>query len=199
MQTEKEKKAMKIISACGIVRPAELEKQGLSRQILYRLYGKGLISRSGRGLYTTRDYEPTENYGLMQACSKIPKGVVCLLSALQFYDITTQMPHQIWIAIEQKARRPRIDVPVQIMYFSGKAFTEGIEVHKIKGVTVRVYCPAKTVADCFKYRNKTGIDIAIEAMRDCIHKKKCSIDEIWRYAKVCRVANVIRPYLESAI
>jgi predicted transcriptional regulator of viral defense system len=199
MKTEKEKKAIKVISACGIVRPAELEKQGLSRQILYQLYRKGLIVRLARGVYAGRDYKPTEHYGLIQVCSKVPQGIVCLLSALQFHDITTQMPHQIWIAIDQKARRPRIDAPVRIMYFSGRAFTEGIEVHKIKGVTVKVYCPAKTAADCFKYRNKIGLDIAVEALRDCIQKKRCSIDEIWRYAKICRVANVIRPYLESAI
>ena len=199
MKTDKEKLVIKMISNAGVIKPSELERRGISRQILYRLYGKGLISRSGRGLYTTRDYEPTENYGLIQVCSKIPKGVICLLSALQFHDITVQMPHKIWIAIDQKARRPRIDVPVRIMYFSGKAFTEGIEVHKIKGVTVKVYCPAKTAADCFKYRNKVGLDAAIEAVRDCIQKRKCSIDEIWRYAKICRVANVIRPYLESAV
>jgi predicted transcriptional regulator of viral defense system len=199
MKTEKEKKAIKIISACGIVRPVELEKQGLSRQILYRLYRKGLVVRLAGGVYAGRDYKPTEHYGLIQVCSKVPQGIVCLLSALQFHDITTQMPHQIWIAIDQKARKPRIDAPVRIMYFSGKAFTEGIEIHKIKGVTVKIYCPAKTIADCFKYRNKIGLDIAVEALRDCIQKKRCSIDEIWGYAKICRVANVIRPYLESAI
>lgn len=194
-----EKQILKIIEKAGIIRPRNLEKKGFSRQTLYRLYRNGKVIRLSRGLYTVRDYEPTEHHSLMEICRRIPNGVVCLLSALQFHKLTTQMPYEIWIAIETKARSPRIDAPVRVMYFSGSAFTEGIKKHKFEGIELKVYSPAKTVADCFKYRNKIGLDVAIEALRDCLTQKKCSVDEIWKYARICRVANVIRPYLEAVV
>jgi predicted transcriptional regulator of viral defense system len=194
-----EKQILKIIEKSGIIRPCDLEKKGVSRQTLYRLYRGGKVIRLRRGLYAIKDYEPTEYYGLIEVCSKISNGVVCLLSALQFHNLTTQLPYEIWIAIEMKARAPRIDAPVRVIYFSGSAFTEGVEKHSIEGAEVTVYSPAKTVVDCFKYRNKIGLDVAIEALRDCLAQKKCSVDEIWKYAKVCRVANVIRPYLEASV
>jgi predicted transcriptional regulator of viral defense system len=199
MTTEKQNKILNIISDCGVIRPRDLRVKGISPQILYRLYRAGKVIRLSRGLYAAKDYEPTEYHGLVQACSRIPKGVVCLLSSLQFHNLTTQLPHEVWMAIEAKARTPRIDAPVRFMYFSGSAFSKGIEKHNIDNSKVRVYCPAKTVADCFKYRNKIGLDVAIEALRDCLAQKKCSVDEIWKYAKVCRIANVIRPYLEAAV
>lgn len=194
-----DEKILKIIKKSGLIRPRDLEKKGLSRQILYRLYRDGKVTRQSRGLYAAKEYTPTEHYSLIEVCSRIPKGVVCLLSALQFHNLTTQLPHEVWIAIEMKARTPRIDLPARVIYFSGDAFTAGIEEHAIEGTPVKVYCPAKTVADCFKYRNKIGLDVAIEALRDCFAQKKCSVDEIWKYAKICRVANVIRPYLEAAV
>lgn len=199
MTTDKQKKILKLLSARGVIRPRDLEKKGISPQILYRLCRDGKVIRLARGLYADRDYEPTEYHGVIEVCSKIPKGVLCLISALQFHDLTTQLAHEVWIAIDMKARAPRIDVPARIMYFSGDALTNGIEKHKIEGVEVKVYCSAKTVADCFKYRNKIGLDVAIEAMRDCLSQKKCSVDEIWKYAKVCRVANVMKPYLEASV
>lgn len=194
-----EKQILKIIEKSGIIRPCDLEKKGVSRQTLYRLYRGGKVIRLRRGLYAIKDYEPTEYHGLIEVCSRIPNGVVCLLSALQFHNLTTQLPYEIWIAIEMKARSPRIDAPSRVIYFSGIAFTEGVEKHNIEGAEVKVYSPAKTVADCFKYRNKIGLDVAIEALKDCLAQKKCSVDEIWKYAKVCRVANVIRPYLEASV
>jgi len=194
-----EEKILKIIEKTGLIRPCDLEKRGISRQKLYRLYRNGKVTRLARGLYAAKDYQPTEHHGLVEVCSRVPRGIVCLLSALQFHDLTTQMPHEVWIAIEMKARTPRIDAPVRIIYFSGGAFAEGIEKHNIEGVEVKVYFPAKTVADCFKYRNKIGLDVAIEVLRDCLTQKRCSVDEIWKYAKVCRVTNVIRPYLEAAV
>ena len=127
-----------------------------------------------------------------------PNAVVCLLSALQFHGLTTQQPHEVWIAVGVKAHRPAIAWPaVRVVRFSGAALSEGVENHKLEGVPVRVYGIAKTVADCFKYRRKIGIDVAIEALRDAL-RKRVSVDEIYRFAKICRVANVIRPYLESA-
>lgn len=199
MMTVKQKKILDIISDRGIIRPRDIEQKGLSPQILYRLYRDGKVIRLRRGLYAAKDYEPTEYHGLVEVCSRIPRGVVCLLSALQFHDLTTQLPHEIWIAVKRPSRPVSIDMPVRIIYLSSKAFNEGIEKHDIDGVEVKVYSPAKTVADCFMYRNKIGLDVAIEAMRDCLGQKKCSVDEIWKYAKVCRVSNVIRPYLEASI
>ena len=195
----KEKQILKIIEKAGIIRPRDLEKKGFSRQTLYKLYRNGKVIRLSKGLYAVRDYEPTQHHSLIEICRRIPKGVVCLLSALQLHELTTQIPYEIWIAIEMKARSPRIDTPVRVVYFSGSAFTEGINKHKFEGVEVKVYSPAKTVADCFKFRNKIGLDVAIEALRDCLVQKKCSVDEIWKYARVCRVANVIRPYLEAVV
>ena len=199
MMTEKQNKVLDIISGCGVIRPRDLEKKGISPQILYRLYRDGKVIRLRRGLYVAKDYEPTEYHGIVEVCSRIPKGVVCLLSALQFHDLTTQMPHEVWIAVKRPSRPVNIDTPAHVIYLSSAAFSEGIEKHNIEGVEVKVYCPAKTVADCFMYRNKIGLDVAIEALRDCLAQKKCSVDEIWKCAKVCRVANVIRPYLEASV
>ena len=146
-----------------------------------------------------KDYEPTEYHGVIEVCSRIPKAVVCLLSALQFHDLTTQLPYEVWVAVKRPSSPVIMDAPVRVIYLSNTAYSEGIEKHNIEGVEVKVYCPAKTVADCFKYRNKIGLDVAIEALRDCLTQKKSTVDDIWKYAKVCRVANIIRPYLEASI
>jgi len=128
----------------------------------------------------------------------IPKGAVCLLSALQFHGIGTQSPYQVLVAIDMDAKRPRVEhPPIRIVRFSGKALTAGVEKHKIEGVPVRVYSVAKTVADCFKYRNKIGLEVALEALKECRRERRCSMDELWKYAKIWRVANVMRPYLEA--
>jgi predicted transcriptional regulator of viral defense system len=139
-----------------------------------------------------------EQFTLAEACKRVPHGVVCLLSALQFHDLTTQAPFEVWMAISEKAWLPRVAYPpLRIVRFSGAALTSGIEEHQIEGVPVRVYCPAKTVADCFKYRNKIGLDVALEALRACWKKRRATMDDLWEAAKVCRMANVMRPYLES--
>lgn len=199
MTTEKQKEVLDIISRCRVIRPRDLERKGISPQILYRLYHDGKVIRLARGLYVAKDYEPTEHHGVVKVCSRIPKAVVCLLSALQFHDLTTQLPHEVWVAVKRPSRPVKVDSPIRVIYLSDAAFNAGIEKHNIEGVEVKVYCPAKTVADCFKYRNKIGLDVAIEALRDCFAQKKCTVDDIWKYAKVCRVSNVIRPYLEASI
>jgi predicted transcriptional regulator of viral defense system len=128
----------------------------------------------------------------------VPKGVVCLLSALRFHELTTQAPFEVWLAIGEKAWRPRVDYPpLRVVRFSAAALASGVEQHQIEGVTIPVFSPAKTVADCFKYRNKIGLDVAIEALRECWGSRRCTMDDLWKYAKVCRVQNVMRPYLES--
>jgi predicted transcriptional regulator of viral defense system len=124
--------------------------------------------------------------------------VFCLLTALRFHELTTQSPHEIWLAVPNKAHSPKIDYPpLHVVRFSGAALTQGIEAHLVEGVSVRVYCIAKTVADCFKYRNKIGLDVALEALRESRREKRATNDDLWRYAKICRVANVMRPYMES--
>jgi predicted transcriptional regulator of viral defense system len=159
---------------------------------------QGLVTREGRGLYIAVDAQATAHHTLAGAAKRVPGGVICLLSALRFHDMTTQSPHQVWMAIGEKARRPRVDhPPLRIVRFSERALKHGVQSHKIEGVSIRVFTPAKTVADCFKYRNKIGLDVALEALRDCRKNRKATIDQLWEAAKVCRVSKVMQPYLES--
>ncbi len=193
-------KLLEYIRRKGIVRAKELNRLGIPTIYLTRLVQEGRIERVNRGLYRFPDAEITEHFTLVQAVKKIPNGVVCLLSALSFHEFTTQLPHQIWIAVERgKWEAGLRDLPIRIFEFSGKAFNEGIEKHRIEGGTAKVYCPEKTVADCFKYRNKIGLDVAMEALRECRRERRCTNDDLWHYAKICRVANVMRPYLEAMV
>ncbi|MCF8072420.1 MAG: hypothetical protein K9K66_14590 [Desulfarculaceae bacterium] len=176
----------------------DLDTYGIQRKYLSILFHKGLLDRIGRGLYVAKEAEPTEHRSLAEVCKRVPSGVVCLLSALQFHGLTTQMPHQVWLAIDVKAREPNEpSLPLRIMRFSGAALTEGVEEHDVEGVRVKVYSPAKTVVDCFKFRNKIGLDVALEALRDCRRQRRCSNDELWKYAKVCRQTKVMQPYMEA--
>jgi predicted transcriptional regulator of viral defense system len=181
-----------------VLRARDLEQRGLDRPMLQRLLQQGQLQRIDRGLYTTPDAEVSENHTLAEVATHTPNAVVCLLSALRFHGLTTQNPHETWIAIDGKAHQPRsTHIPMRVARFSGAALSEGQEMHNIEGVKVRIYNPAKTVADCFKFRNKIGIDVAIEALRECVHTKRCTPSEIMRYAHICRVDNIIRPYLEA--
>ena len=182
----------------GVLRPRDLAPYGLSRELLRRLHAEGRLERRARGVYVLADLERSEREMLAQASVRVPHGVVCLLSALQFHDLTTQNPAEVWMAIDRKARAPvERELPLHIVRFSGAARTEGVQVHRVDRVPVRIYGPAKTVADCFKYRRKIGVDVAIEALRDCLRTRRCTVDELWRFAAVCRVQNVMRPYLEA--
>jgi predicted transcriptional regulator of viral defense system len=184
----------------GVLRPRDLEAEGIPREYLRRLLADGLLERPGRGIYIAAGRKPTPNHSLAEAAKRVPRGVVCLLSALQFHELTSQAPFEVWLAIGEKARLPKVDYPpLRIVRFSGAALEQGIVTHAFEGVTVNVYSPAKTVADCFKYRNKLGLDVALEALRDCWKKRRATMDELWQAAKICRVANVMRPYLESLI
>lgn len=191
-------KAMDVIRQRGVVRPRDLAAYGIRRDSLANLQQMGLIQRVGRGLYVATDYQSTEHHTLAEASKRVPHAVVTLLSALRLHGLTTQNPFEVWMAIGIKARRPELDwPPMRIVRYSSPALEYGVEEHDIEGVAVRVYTAAKTVADCFKYRNKIGLDVAIEALRDCWRKRQCTADELWAAAKVCRVTNVMRPYLES--
>lgn len=198
MSATKREQILRMLKKTRILRPRDVEAVGISRTYLNKLHAEGILDRPSRGLYVLQDDEPSEHRSLVEACHLVPRGVVCLLSALQFHELTTQAPFEVWMAIDEKARRPRIDYPpLRIVRFSGAALTTGVQEHLIEGVTVRVYAPAKTVADCFKYRNKIGIDVAIESLRDCLRQKKATSDELWKAAKACRMTNVMRPYLEA--
>ncbi len=191
-------KIMQYIGEHGMVRPRDIEAIGLPREYLVRLHRQGKLSRSSRGIYTLPDANVTERHFYAEVTKRVPQSTVCLLSALVFHEITTQSPASVWIALSKGARTPALASPsLRIVRLSGPSLTEGIDKHQVEGVTVRVYSAAKTVADCFKFRNKIGLDIAIEALKDCLHQKKTSVNEIHRYAKICRVSNVIRPYMEA--
>jgi predicted transcriptional regulator of viral defense system len=194
----KTEQVLELAKQMGVLRVRDLTSRGIHPEYLRRLCKKGLLTRTGRDLYVAADAEISVHHGLVQTCKRVPHGVICLLSALQFHEMGTQSPFEVWMALDRRAARPRIDYPpLHIVRFSGEALTEGVEKHLIECVPIKLYNPAKTVADCFKYRNKIGLDIALEALRDCREQKKCSNDELWRYAKICRVANVMRPYLEA--
>lgn len=197
-QVTQTERILEIARRVGVLRPRDLDVYGIPRVHLRRLLDRGLLQRVGRGLYVLPEADATEHHTLAEACKRVPRGVVCLLSALRFHGLTTQAPHEVWLAIEGKAWQPRVDhPPLRFARFSGRAFEAGIEEHCIEGVDVRVYDPAKSVADCFKYRNKIGLDVALEALRECRRLRKCTNDQIWHYAQICRVANVIKPYLEA--
>jgi predicted transcriptional regulator of viral defense system len=182
----------------GVLRPRDLDAEGIPRIYLRRLLTEGLLDRPGWGIYVAADLKPTPHHSLAEVCKRVPHGIVCLLSALQFHELTTQAPFEVWLAIAEKARLPKVEYPpLRVVRFSGPALESGIKEHHIEGVAVKVYTPAKTVADCFKYRNKIGLDVALEALRDCWKKRRATMDELWQAAKTCRVANVMHPYLES--
>ena len=189
---------LRMFKTSNILRPRDVEAVGVSRTYLNKLQAGGVLDRPSRGLYVLADDEPTEQRSLVEVARRVPQGVICLLSALQFYGLTTQAPFEVWLAVGTGARAPKLDSPaLRVVRFFGTAFTFGVQKHQLEGVAVRIYSPAKTVADCFKYRNKIGIDVALEALRDCLRQKQASRDEIWEAAKTCRMTNVMRPYLEA--
>src|SRR5450432_1096024 len=184
--------------AQGVVRPRDVAGQGVSRTRIQRLTESGTLERVGRGLYVPAGTRITEHHTLAEAAKRVPGGVVCLLSALSFHRMTTQSPHEVWLAVDVKARKPKTDwPPLRIVRFSGEARTFGVETHVIEGVEVRITSRAKTVADCFKYRNKIGVDVAVEALREYLGKRGRSMDELQRAADACRVGRVMRPYIEA--
>lgn len=178
----------------------ELAAAGIHRQVLTRLVADGELERVVRGLYRPAEHEGTEHHSLVAASAAVPKGMVCLLSALQFHEIGTQLPFEVWIAIDRRARRPALKYPpLRVVRYTGDALTEGVESHQLEGRMVRVYNAAKTIADCFKYRNKIGLDVALEALREGWRERRFTMDELHRYATVCRVQRVMQPYLEALV
>ena len=193
-------RTLKLARRRGGVAARELAEAGIHRQVLSRLVESGELERVARGLYRVPDEPVTEHHGLAVASAAVPHGVICLLSALAFHGIGTQLPHEVWIAIERRARRPTLHhPPLRIVRPSGDAFSAGVENHRVEGQMLHVYGVAKTLADCFKYRNKIGLDVALEALREAWRARRFTMDDLERYAAICRVQRVMRPYLEALV
>ena len=189
---------LELAAQTGIVRPRDVEAEGIPREYLLRLHRAGDLVRVGRGLYALPGTLTSESIALAEVAARVPNAVVCLITALAFHNVTTQVSNRVWLAIENKQWEPRFEYPpFELVRLSGRAFSFGIEEHDVDRVTVKVYGPAKTVADCFKFRNKVGLDVALEALRETLSSGKATVDELWEAARVCRVTNVMRPYLEA--
>jgi len=189
---------LNLASQKGLLRASDLDTIQAPRVVLTRMTAAGLLEKIGRGLYRTPETQGSEHETLVTVATKVPQAVFCLLTALQFHELTTQLPRQVWIAMPRGSHTPRFDYPpIKMVQFTGDAYTAGIEEVERDGLKFRIYGAAKTVADCFKHRNKIGLDVALEALKDARSKNKASVDDIWSFAKICRVANVMRPYLES--
>lgn len=182
----------------GLLRPLDVEEAGIPRAYLTRLVRSGTLEQVGRGLYRLAGHPLSEHESLVLVASRVPQAVFCLLTALQFHGLTTQLPRQVWIAMPRGSHTPRIEYPpLRMIQATGAVYSEGIETHTLDRTKVRIYGVAKTVADCFKHRSKIGLDVAIEALKEARVRKHITADSLWYYAKVCRVSNVMRPYLEA--
>lgn len=182
----------------GVMKSSQLFKQGIQPRTLYEMRDEGLVIQEGRGLYRLANEQVWNDPDLAIVSLRIPKGVICLISALYFHRITTQIPHEVYVALPKDSEKPRIQYPpTRFFWISEKAFHAGIEKHIIDHVNVRVYSVAKTIADCFKFRNKIGMDVALEALREGLRQKKCTLNEIQKFARVDRVDRVMMPYLEA--
>lgn len=191
-------KLLREIGDGGIFRTSDLEALGMSRATVQRLVKRGEVEQISHGLYRLVKGDITEHIGIVAVQKKIPEGIICLLSALQFHGIGTQLPREVWIAIAPKAWKPKDPgFPIRVVRFSGVYATYGVETHKLLGVPVRITSIARTVVDCFRYRNKIGIDVALEALKDVLDRRLASRDEILRTAEVCRAKTVITPYIEA--
>lgn len=198
MAAPRKNPVLRLIEKMGLARPVELEARGVPRARLYRLVRQGQVERRARGIYVATRHATTHHHTLAQVAKRVPAGAFCLLTALRFHGLTTQRPAEVWIALPEKGRRPRLDYPrLRVARFSGAALTEGVETHRVEGVEIRVYSAAKTVADCFKYRNKVGIDVAVEALRDFSRRYRGGASDLARFARICRVARVMQPYLDA--
>ncbi|MBC8472805.1 MAG: type IV toxin-antitoxin system AbiEi family antitoxin domain-containing protein [Planctomycetes bacterium] len=184
----------------GVLRTSEAIRCGIHPRSLYGMRDAGIVEQLSRGLYRLADLPSLSNQDLVTVSLRVPNGIMCLISALAFHELTTQIPHEVYIALERGSEAPRLEhPPLRIYWFTGRAFTEGIRSYQVDGVSVRIYDPEKTIADCFKYRNKLGLDVAIEALRLWRRRKYYSIERLMNRARICRVERLIRPYLEALV
>ena len=189
---------LSLAANAGLLRASDLASIQVPRSVLARLTGAGLLEKRARGLYALPNAPMSEFETLAMVAAKSPQSVFCLLTALQFHELTTQLPRAVWIAMPRGSHVPKIDYPpIKMVQFSGAAYAEGIEEVQRDGVKLKFYSAAKTILDCFKHRSKIGLDVALEALKEARARNIASSDEIWRFAKICRVTSVMRPYLES--
>lgn len=191
-------KALALARRSSVARARDFEALGVPRTTLTRLVDEGMLVRPTRGFYQLAGADISATHSLAEAVAAAPKGVVALLSALQFHEITTQLPHEVWLLMPSKAWAPTSPpVRLRILRAGDDALRAGVEHHLIDGVSVPITAPAKTIVDCFKYRGRVGLDVAIEALRDGLRQRKATRADLQRYAKICRVQNVMRPHLET--
>jgi predicted transcriptional regulator of viral defense system len=184
----------------GVIAASAVSRAGIHSQYLTRLVAEGVLERMARGRYRLASRPIGEHHALLVAAQAVPEGVICLLSALQFHGIGTQLPPDVWIAVERGTRVPkRPQLPLRVVRFSGTSFRHGIETHTIEGEKLRIYSVAKTLADLFKFRNRIGLDVAIEALREAWRERRFTVEELDRAAEACRVAQVMRPYVETVL
>jgi predicted transcriptional regulator of viral defense system len=196
--TESQSPKTSLLQSQALLRPSDAVALGYSRMYLAQLLKQGLVRKISRGIYATPQRKESEFSSFAEIASKQPKALVCLVSALSFHGLTTQAPHEVWIAIGNKDRIPTMSYPpLRVVRFGGETLTEGVASHTMDGVEVKVTNVAKTIADCFKFRNKIGLDIALEALKEAVQSKRVTMDELWHYSQLCRVHNVMRPYLEG--
>lgn len=193
-----EQRIRKLFKSSGSLRSRELVAAGISRSQISRMVATARLERVTRGLYSMPEHPSNELSTLATIAKRAPRVVFCLLTALRFHHLTSQAPFEVWIAVSNKDYPPRLDYPpLRTLRFSGKALTEGVETHTVLGTKIQVTSVAKTVADCFKFRNKVGVDVALEALREAHRTKTASADDLWKFAKIDRVSNIMRPYLEA--
>jgi predicted transcriptional regulator of viral defense system len=196
--TTQSERLLEYVKARGAVRSRDVAHAGFTRTLLYSLRDRGQLIKAGRGLFVHPGADISERHTFVEAAKLVPDGVICLLSALVFHQIGTQNPPAVWMALARGSQRPSVQAPrIRFVWFSGRAMRAGLEEHNIEHVRVRVYNVPKTIADLFKYRKKIGVDVAVEALHDGWERRRFTIDELLRHAEVCRVSNVIRPYLEA--
>jgi predicted transcriptional regulator of viral defense system len=191
---------LQLADASGIIRAKDAEMAGISRNYLYEMHREGLLEKISTGLYTLPDTPVTENSTMAEVSKRIPHAVASLISALIYHGLTTQLSPDIWLTVPKSSRKPKIKYPpLNLTYVSGTAYSFGIQKHIINGVSVKIYSPAKTVADCFKFRSKVGLDVAIEALHNARHSRKATMDELMEAAKVDRVLKIMNPYMEAIV
>jgi predicted transcriptional regulator of viral defense system len=184
----------------GILRTAQALKAGIHPKTLYAMRDSGVLEMISRGVFRLSDSPPLSNPDLVTVAARVPSGVICLISALSFHEITTQIPHDVHVALPRGAEEPRLDYPpIRTYRFTGEAFTAGVDAYVLDGVSISIYNPEKTLADCFKFRNKVGLDTVVEAVRFYRERRSIKVDDLMRYAKICRVNRVMRPYLEAIL
>ena len=198
MPKAKKTQVLELVRKKGVLRPRDLDQYKIARVYLSRMCESGMLKRVARGIYTLPETNLDDATEIEEVCRQIPKGVIALISALEYHNLTTQIASAVWVAVDHKSRAPKITYPpIRLIRASKRLFEYGVQIKKKNNSVIRVYSPAKTVTDCFRFRNKIGLDVAIEALRDCRRKKAATMDELWDAAKICRMTKVMKPYMEA--